>query len=72
MKPPAALQLKPGDKLGPYEIIFAIGVGGMGEVWKRHPVSRFGCSIANGSAAKHYQPPKAPAEASPPIHSVEK
>src|SRR5215467_8188103 len=28
------MQLKPGDKLGPYEIVSAIGRGGMGEVWK--------------------------------------
>jgi eukaryotic-like serine/threonine-protein kinase len=28
------MELKPGDRLGPYEIVFAIGKGGMGEVWK--------------------------------------
>ena len=28
------MQLKPGDKLGPYEIVSLIGKGGMGEVWK--------------------------------------
>src|SRR6202166_603703 len=28
------MALKPGDKLGPYEIISIIGKGGMGEVWK--------------------------------------
>src|ERR1700691_592015 len=28
------MQLKPGDKLGPYEIVSSIGKGGMGEVWK--------------------------------------
>src|SRR5437868_4795203 len=28
------MELKPGDKLGPYEIISSIGKGGMGEVWK--------------------------------------
>jgi serine/threonine protein kinase len=28
------MDLKPGDKLGPYEIVSAIGSGGMGEVWK--------------------------------------
>ena len=28
------MELKPGDKLGPFEIVSAIGKGGMGEVWK--------------------------------------
>src|ERR1700726_547780 len=28
------MALKPGDKLGPYEIVSSIGKGGMGEVWK--------------------------------------
>ena len=28
------MPLSVGDKLGPYEIITAIGAGGMGEVWK--------------------------------------
>src|ERR1700689_3936687 len=28
------MELKPGAKLGPYEIVSAIGKGGMGEVWK--------------------------------------
>src|SRR6202795_1276861 len=28
------MELKPGDKLGPYEIVSAIGKGGMGEVWR--------------------------------------
>src|SRR5580658_8468983 len=28
------MALKPGDKLGPYEIVSLIGKGGMGEVWK--------------------------------------
>ena len=28
------MERKPGDKLGPYELVSAIGRGGMGEVWK--------------------------------------
>jgi serine/threonine protein kinase len=28
------MEVKPGDKLGSYEIVSAIGKGGMGEVWR--------------------------------------
>jgi serine/threonine protein kinase len=37
--------LSSGSKLGPYEIISAIGAGGMGEVWKARD-SRLGRIVA--------------------------
>jgi serine/threonine protein kinase len=32
--PAATRQIQIGHRLGPYEIIAAIGAGGMGEVWR--------------------------------------
>ena len=35
------MERKPGDKFGPYEIVSAIGKGGMGEVWKARGTATF-------------------------------
>jgi len=29
------MELEPGDKLGPYELVSSLGKGGMSEVWKQ-------------------------------------
>jgi serine/threonine protein kinase len=47
------MELKPGAKLGPYEIVAAIGKGGMGEVWKaRDP--RLGRDVAIKVSAQQF------------------
>jgi serine/threonine protein kinase len=47
------MDLRPGDKLGPYEIVSAIGKGGMGEVWKaRDP--RLGRDVAIKVSAQQF------------------
>ena len=47
------MDLKPGDKLGPYEIVSAIGKGGMGEVWRaRDP--RLGRDVAIKVSAQQF------------------
>ena len=39
------MSLSPGTRLGPYEIITPIGVGGMGEVYKARDI-RLDCIVA--------------------------
>src|SRR5215472_8008087 len=39
------MRLAPGDRLGPYEIVSAIGAGGMGEVYRASD-SRIGRDVA--------------------------
>jgi eukaryotic-like serine/threonine-protein kinase len=47
------MPLSPGDRLGPYEIVSAIGKGGMGEVWKaRDP--RLGRDVAIKVSAQQF------------------
>src|ERR1039458_2344877 len=45
--------LAPGTKLGPYEIVAAIGQGGMGEVW-RSTDSRLGRDVAIKVSAERF------------------
>src|SRR6202451_1582353 len=47
------MELKPGDKLGAYEIVSSIGKGGMGEVWKaRDP--QLGRDVAIKASAQQF------------------
>jgi len=47
------MELKSGAKLGPYEIVAAIGRGGMGEVWRaRDP--RLGRDVAIKVSAQQF------------------
>jgi eukaryotic-like serine/threonine-protein kinase len=47
------MELKPGSKLGPYEIVAAIGKGGMGEAWRaRDP--RLGRDVAIKVSAQQF------------------
>ena len=47
------MPISPGDRLGPYEIVSAIGKGGMGEVWKaRDP--RLGRDVAIKVSAQQF------------------
>jgi eukaryotic-like serine/threonine-protein kinase len=47
------MQLKPGDKLGTYEIVSLLGKGGMGEVWKARD-SQIGRDVAIKVSAQQF------------------
>jgi serine/threonine-protein kinase len=47
------MPLSPGDKLGPYEILAAIGAGGMGEVYRAHD-TRLRRDVAIKVSAEHF------------------
>ncbi len=47
------MSFSPGDKLGPYEILAAIGAGGMGEVYRARD-SRLGRDVAIKTSAERF------------------
>jgi eukaryotic-like serine/threonine-protein kinase len=47
------MPLSPGDHLGPYEIVSAIGQGGMGEVYRAH-YPRLGRDVAIKVSARQF------------------
>ena len=47
------MDLKPGEKLGPYEIVSRIGKGGMGEVWCAHD-ARLNRNVAIKISARQF------------------
>jgi serine/threonine protein kinase len=50
------MPLSSGDKLGPYEVLASIGVGGMGEVWKARD-TRLNRFVAIKQLAERYGAP---------------
>jgi eukaryotic-like serine/threonine-protein kinase len=47
------MTLKPGSQLGPYELAFSIGSGGMGEVFRAHD-SRVGRDVAIKASSEQF------------------
>ena len=47
------MDLRPGSKLGPYEIVSPLGKGGMGEVWRAHD-PQIGRDVAIKVSAKQF------------------
>jgi eukaryotic-like serine/threonine-protein kinase len=47
------MHLRPGSKLGSYEIVSVVGKGGMGEVWRAHD-PQLGRDVANKVSAQQF------------------